>query len=163
MNRTRTWYTQLPKFLSQIVNWHCRPDDDARVVTLTTELDGRPIVQRLTPGEARAVARKLVQEAAWLERTNARQMNGGTYTGEADWAEHVSTVRPLPDMAPMDPEEPEVAFVGLECRECGQRSDWERADGRGLFTGPWDGNHKDATGHNRFYLWTIKRNTARVF
>ncbi|UQA91657.1 DUF7848 domain-containing protein [Streptomyces halobius] len=63
----------------------------------------------------------------------------------------------LPDIGS---NEPVVTFVMLECRTCGEHSGWVRSDDQ--MAPAWDGGHFTSTGHTRFYLWSVTRNTAQV-
>ncbi|WP_280185414.1 MULTISPECIES: hypothetical protein [Nocardia] len=56
-----------------------------------------------------------------------------------------------------------VTFVFLQCRTCGEKGPTVRADDHGYPDGPWDYNHGRTTGHKAFYLFTLSRQTARLF
>ncbi|GAA1918916.1 hypothetical protein [Streptantibioticus ferralitis] len=60
------------------------------------------------------------------------------------------------------PNEPVVAFGKLQCRSCLSQSDWFRTDDNTPHS-PWDAKHTEHTGHSRYYLWTVTRQTAQVF
>lgn len=67
----------------------------------------------------------------------------------------------LPDI---DPNEREVAFVALECRTCGEHGPWVRHENRTEDPGAaWDVSHANEAGHTKFYMWTVKRNTAEMW
>ncbi|MBB2914875.1 hypothetical protein FHS43_006187 [Streptosporangium becharense] len=65
----------------------------------------------------------------------------------------------LPDTGP---DEPVVTFAMLTCRACGEHGPWVRTDEH-EDVHAWDVEHQAATGHSHFYLWTLGRNTARIF
>ena len=59
------------------------------------------------------------------------------------------------------PDEPVVTFARFSCRGCDAESDWFRSNDPAA--SPWDLAHKRATGHSKFYLWSITRQTSRIF
>jgi hypothetical protein len=61
----------------------------------------------------------------------------------------------------IDPDEPVVSMVSMECRSCGERSPWLRND-TGVYAGKWDGDHADQTGHRKFYVWKVTRQASQV-
>lgn len=64
--------------------------------------------------------------------------------------------------ADIGPDEYEVRFVMHECRGCGERSEWYRADTDSAHSG-WDGDHaREGKGHRKFYLYSFTRNTAQI-
>lgn len=63
----------------------------------------------------------------------------------------------------VDPNAPYVSFVKFECRTCSDQSDWMSGDSRDVEEHAWDGEHEAITGHAKFYVWTISRNTAQVW
>ncbi|KUJ70818.1 hypothetical protein ACZ90_00420 [Streptomyces albus subsp. albus] len=65
----------------------------------------------------------------------------------------------LPD--DIDPNERIVTFYKAECRTCGHTGPAVRDDDRKV-TASWDSEHFDATGHNKFYLWSVTRQTAEI-
>lgn len=97
MPRKKPWFTRITRPLTSTVNWICagvtpegrsyyrQPGQKtARMVVLTTDLDGRDVVTLLTPNEARALAYRLVRQAAEVDGMNATE-GGADYTGEAPW------------------------------------------------------------------------------
>jgi len=67
----------------------------------------------------------------------------------------------VPALPDIDANKPYVAFVMLQCRACGEHSDWTRADDHGA-PPTWDIDHEAATTHPGFYLWSITRNTSEL-
>ena len=63
----------------------------------------------------------------------------------------------------IDPNAMIVTFGYFECRTCGQRSEVAPANERGTVVTAWDADHKVATGHRRFYLFTVTRQTSQVW
>lgn len=62
----------------------------------------------------------------------------------------------------ISPDEAQVKFVSFQCRTCDEHGPWVNATDHANAGGVWDANHAAATGHDRFYLWSMTRNTARV-
>lgn len=60
------------------------------------------------------------------------------------------------------PSDPFVSMSRYECRACGEVGPLFGERGPG---GAWNVDHRVASGseHDRFYLWTATRATARVF
>lgn len=63
----------------------------------------------------------------------------------------------------IDPNERVVTFVYMQCRACEDRGPAVRSDDHATPDGSWDYEHRKATGHDRFYLFTLTRQTARLF
>jgi hypothetical protein len=66
---------------------------------------------------------------------------------------------PLP--SEIDPDEPVVSMILMECRSCGERSPLLRND-TGVYAGKWDADHAGKTGHRRFYVWSVRRQASQV-
>ena len=63
----------------------------------------------------------------------------------------------------ISPNDPTVAFRMSSCQKCPEHSEWIRDDHqeRGeLYV--WNDDHRKATGHRDFFMWTLARNTARI-
>jgi hypothetical protein len=90
MARKATWYLFKLKHLSQMVSWGCLTDTScdgfSRYVQIIADLNGREVVLRLTPGEARAIGRALCRVSEQVDEMNAEQENGGNYPHQEDWA-----------------------------------------------------------------------------
>lgn len=67
----------------------------------------------------------------------------------------------LPALPDISPNTPHVAFVMLECRACGTQSPWTRDDD-GTSDHAWSDDHWRGTGHRRYHVFTLTRNTLRV-
>ena len=66
---------------------------------------------------------------------------------------------------PIDPDEPVIRFVQLECR-CGEKSPVARdlmRDKQSNEANDWHTTHVDTTGHRAYYRWTLERGSGRVF
>jgi len=70
-------------------------------------------------------------------------------------------LRPAP-AAGIDPSAPYVEFARHECRARGEVSGMFDARGPEVPAACWDAQHATATGHRRYYLWTITRQTSQV-
>ncbi len=70
-------------------------------------------------------------------------------------------LRPAP-AAGIDPNAVHVEFARHECRTCGEVSDTFDTRGPEVPAASWDAQHATVTGHRRFYLWTITRQTSQV-
>lgn len=72
----------------------------------------------------------------------------------------MSSLPALPE--DIDPDAGHVERRAMQCRTCeafGPVVDMDdKNDPRHL----WDSQHYDATGHERFYAWTMTRNTSRI-
>lgn len=63
----------------------------------------------------------------------------------------------------VDPDAGEVKFASFQCRTCDAHGPWANTADKNDPNHAWDSRHCDATGHEKFYMWSITRNTARVF
>nr|MDT0658792.1 hypothetical protein [Micromonospora sp. DSM 115978] len=66
---------------------------------------------------------------------------------------------------PIDPDDPVIRFVQVECR-CGERSPVARdamQDRQSNAADDWHAIHFDTTGHRAFYRWTLERGAGRAF
>lgn len=85
----RTWYLGTLRYLSQMVSWGCHAtqtvDGFSRYVQIVADLDGREVVLKLTPGEARAIGRQLISQAGRVDEMNFDHGNGWAYPNEQEW------------------------------------------------------------------------------
>lgn len=63
----------------------------------------------------------------------------------------------------ISPNAHEVVAGYFECRTCGDKSETVLGNEKGSLPTVWDADHKSATGHKKFYMWTLRRNTSQVF
>lgn len=69
----------------------------------------------------------------------------------------------FPDLpAGVDPNAGHVVFVMTECRTCNDRGPLSGPQERAVDTSLWFEGHSAETGHDRFYLWSLTRNTGRA-
>lgn len=70
----------------------------------------------------------------------------------------------LPPLTDTSPDEPVVTVLMIECRRCGESSDWYRDNHDDLATPhDWSVAHGRATAHRFFYTWSMTRRTTQVF
>lgn len=63
----------------------------------------------------------------------------------------------------IDPNDGHVVLGHFECWDCGERSPWVGSNERGTLVTEWDANRNKQTGHKKFYMWSVTRNTSRLF
>jgi len=66
----------------------------------------------------------------------------------------------------IDPDEPVVRFIQIECRSCGEKSPVARdplTDNVSNAADDWHSGHFDTTGHGLFYRWRLERDAGRMY
>lgn len=76
--------------------------------------------------------------------------------------EHKTDAGRLPEIAlpDLDPTAPYVELRAMQCRACGEMGPAVNTADKHDPNHLWDSHHADATGHHRFYAWTLSRGTA---
>lgn len=62
----------------------------------------------------------------------------------------------------IDPNAPHVERRAMQCRTCAEFGPVTDLADKNDPNHLWDSNHFDATGHEKFYAWTMTRNTSRI-
>lgn len=70
------------------------------------------------------------------------------------------TTLQLPE--PTGPDEPYIEYYAMQCRTCRELGPWLNVTDTAGCGHLWDARHLEATGHRRYYRWTVTRGTALV-
>lgn len=99
MTRKKTWYAKLHQYLTQNVSWTCVTHEEmgrdanghdifGRYVTMITDLDGRDVITRMSPDNARSVGELMIKIADKVDAMNAEHGNGSFYPDERVWGSY---------------------------------------------------------------------------
>ncbi|GLZ81383.1 hypothetical protein Afil01_61900 [Actinorhabdospora filicis] len=68
----------------------------------------------------------------------------------------------LPEIPSIAPDLPVAEIYFMHCRTCDAHGPWVGALDYGTRDHLWDLDHRQATGHTKFYRWSVTRQTADI-